>query len=109
MNLFLVKIVHLLRCDDSVVIEVDDFEPVVERLNRRLVLFTKHEVHEIFVAHFACLFSLELAGNLLENSVDCLAGKSVALIPAKVFLVNDEVVITVQFPKAAIEHIEVLI
>ena len=109
MDLFLVEIVHFLRSDDSVVIQVYDFEPVVQRLNRRLVLLAEHKIHKIFVAHLACLFCLELTGNLLENTVHCLAGKSVALVPAEVLLVNDEVVITVKFPKAAIEHVKVLI
>ena len=108
-NLFLVEVIHLLRCDDSVIVEVNNLKPIVESLNSRFVLLAEHEVNKIFVAHLSCLFSLELAGNLLENTVDCLAGKSVALIPAEVLLVNDEVMIAVKFPKAAIKHIEVLI
>lgn len=108
-DLLLVKVVHFVRCNHPVVVEVDHSVPVLERALRRLVFLTEHEPDEILVAHLAFLARLELARDLLENSIDCLAGQRVSLVPRKVLLVDQKVVIGVQLPESAVQYVEVLV
>jgi len=46
---------------------------------------------------------------LLKYSVNSFAGKSVAFIPREVFLVYQEIVISVKLPEAAVEYIKMFI
>ena len=109
MHLFLVEVVHFMRRDDTILVQVDDFIPVLERAQRRLVFLVQHEPDEVFVAHLTFLTRLELARHLREYAINGLARKSVTLIPREVFLIDQEVVVSVQLPKPAIKHVEVLV
>lgn len=109
MYLLFIEVVHLVRCDYSILIEVNHLIPIFEGSQRRFVFFTKHEPDKVIVAHLALLSRFELARNLRKYSVDGFAGKSVALIPRKIFLVDEKIVVCVKLPKATVENIEVLI
>lgn len=52
---------------------------------------------------------LELPGHLLKNTIDCFAGESVPLVPTEVLLVYYEIVVRIEFPKTAIQDVEVLV
>jgi len=108
-NLLFVEVVHLMGRNDLVVIQVDHFEPVLQRSKRGLVLLGQHEPHEVLVAHFVFLAGLEFARNLVEDAVHCFAGQGVAFVAREVLLVNQEVVICIQLPKTAVQHVEMLV
>ncbi len=109
MHLLLVEVLHLVGCDDVVVVEVYHLEPVLKRAHRRLVLLAQHEPHEIFIIHLILHVALEPPRNLLEYSIYGLPREGVPLIPRKVLLVDEEVVVGVELPEAAVEHVEVLV
>ena len=109
MHLFFVEIVHFARRDALVIIQVNYFKPVVERLNSSFVFFAKHEIDEIFVAHLVWLFCFEFTGDFLEDSIYCFSGKSVAFVSAEIFFVDQEIVIGIQFPETTIQHVKMLI
>lgn len=107
--LFFVEVLHLIGGDNLVVVQVDDFKPVVKCLRRWFILLAKHEVYKVLVAHLTFHLGLKFTWHLIENSVHCLAWQSVAFILWKVFFVNLEVVIGVQLPKAAVQNVKMLI
>lgn len=109
MHLLIVEVLHFLRSDDLVIVEVNDFEPVVQWLRCCFVFFTQHEVNEIFISHLISLLCFELPRNLLKDTIDSFPRKSVAFIPWKILLINDKVMISVQLPKPAVQHIKMLI
>jgi hypothetical protein len=94
-DLLLVKVIHLTRSNYLVVVQVNHFKPIVQSLHRALVLLTQHEVDKILVPHLACWLSFELPRNLLENSINSLSTECVAFVSRKVFLINEEVVVSV--------------
>ena len=70
MDLLFIEVIHLMRCDNLVVIEVNYFEPVLQRAKRSLVLLGQHEPDEVFVPHLVFLAGFELARNLVKDAVD---------------------------------------
>jgi hypothetical protein len=108
-RLFFIKVLHLLRRDYPVVVQIDNLEPVLESLRGRLVLLTKHEVNKVLIAHLASSLALESPRDLLEDAVNCFAGECVPLVPREVLLVDDEVVVGVKLPEAAVQHIEMFV
>lgn len=93
MELLLIKIVHFLRRNYLVVIEIDYTEPVVQRLHRAFVLFAEHKVNKIFVAHFTRLLSFELARHLIKDAIDSFATQCMTLVTTKVFFVYYEIMV----------------
>lgn len=109
MHLFLVKVVHLMWRDDTILVQVDDFIPVLKRAQRRLVFLVQHEPDEVFVAHLTFLTRLELTRHLRKYAVYGLAGKCVTLVPREVFLIDQEVMVGVQLPESAVQHVKVFV
>ena len=107
-HLLLVKVVHLMRCNHSVIVQINDFVPVLERSVSRLVFLAKHEPDKVFVAHFT-IRCFKLARDLIKDAINSLAGQCVTFIAREVFFIDQEVMICIQFPEPAIEHIEVLV
>jgi hypothetical protein len=92
-QLFFVKVIHFLWRDNLIIVEVNDAEPVIQRLNCAFVFLAKHKVNEVFVAHFTCLVGLELSRHLIKDAVDCFAAECVAFVPAEIFFVYYKIVI----------------
>ena len=108
-DLFFIEVVHFMWSDRSILVQIDNFIPVLQRSQRSLILLWKHEPYEVFIAHLALLAWLKLAGNLVENTINCFTRKSVSLVPREVLLINQEVVICIKLPESAIKNVEVLI
>lgn len=108
-HLFLIEELHFVRSNYLVVVQVYYLEPVLDTPDCCLVFLRQHEPHEVLVIHFVFSRAFEFPGHLVEYAINCLPGQSVSFVPGEVFLVNEEVVISVQFPEPAVKHIEVLI
>jgi uncharacterized membrane protein len=108
-ELLLVEVVHFLRSYYLIFIEIDHTEPVVQRLHCAFVLFAKHEVHKILVAHFTWLLGFELPWYLIKDSVDCFAAKSMSLVTAEVLFVYYEVMVRVKLPKATVKYVKMFV
>lgn len=108
-DLLLVEMLHFVGRDDFVVVQVDDGEPVAQTSRRGLVFFGEHEPHEVLVAHLVLHARFELARHLVENAFYGLPGERVALIAREVVFVDEEIVVGVQLPEAAVQHVEVLV
>jgi len=80
----------------------------VERAFRGLVFFSKHEAHEVLLAHES-IRALQLFGHLREDAVDRLPRERVSLLLGELVLGDEEVVVLVQLPKPALEHVKVLL
>jgi len=109
MHLLFIKVLHLVRCYNLIVVEIDDFEPVAYTAKCCLIFLAEHEPHEVLIIHLVFLFTFEFARHLIEYSVNCLATQRVALVTREILLINKEVMIRVQLPKAAIQHVKMLI
>ena len=93
----------------TVLIKVDQCEPVAQTAMSGFVLFAQHEPYKVLIAHLARLLGPELTRHLFEYSLHGLAAESIALIPCEVFLINEEIVVLIQLPEPTVEDIEVLI
>ena len=72
MHLLFIKVFHLVRRYNLIVVEIDDFEPVAYTAQCCLIFFAEHEPHEVLVIHLVFLFTFEFARHLIEYSVNCL-------------------------------------
>ena len=70
MDLFLVEVLHFVRSDNQIVVQVYDFEPVTQTALGSLVLFRQHEPNEVLVIHLVFLLAFEFARNLIKNSIN---------------------------------------
>ena len=85
-----------------------------------------NRTNEILVAHHIFLFAFKFLGDLVENSVYCFSWERVTSIsvknffrkkeiidaeslPAKIFFVDEKIMIAIKFPKFTIDDIEMLI
>jgi hypothetical protein len=109
MHLFFVEVVHFRRSYYLVVSQVDYRKPVLQGTRGGLVFFRKHEPDEVLVAHFVGLTRLKFPRYLLKYSVHGFARQSMAFIPGKVFFIYQEIMVSIQLPEAAVEHVEMLI
>ena len=109
MHLLLIEVVHFVWRYYTIVVEVDDFEPVLDAPPRRLIFLTEHEPNEVLVIHFVLGLTLELAWHLVKDTIDGLPRQRVPLIPRKVLLVDQKVVVGVQLPESTIKDVEVLV
>lgn len=107
--LLVVEVVHLVRGYYFVVVQVNDFEPILDAAKRGLVFFAEHEPDEVLVVHLVLFVALELARHLVEDSVHCFPGESVALVPGEVLFVYQKVVVSIQLPEPAVQDVEVLV
>ena len=57
-HLLLVKVVHLVRSNYIIAVQVNHLEPVLYGLQSRLVFFVQHKPHEILIIHFILRFAL---------------------------------------------------
>lgn len=78
--LLFIEVLHLEGSYNLIVVQIDDFEPVTERLGCGFIFFAKHKVHEVLIAHFAFDFGPEFTWHLLEDSINCLPRKGVTFI-----------------------------
>ena len=108
-DLFLIEVVHFRRANYLVIVKVNYREPVLERPGSSFVFFRKHEPNEVFVAHFVSLSRFKFPRHLLKYSVNSFAGKSMAFIPREIFLVYQEIMVSVKLPEAAVEYIKMFI
>ena len=92
-----------------IVVEVYYFEPIVDGALRRLIFFAKHKPHEVLIVHFILRFTFEFAWHLIKYTIHGFSGKRMTLISGKVFLVYQEIMIIIEFPKPAIEHVKMFV
>ena len=96
-------------CYYLIIIEVYDFEPVLDTADCCLVFLREHEPYEILIIHLILCSAFEFSWNLIEYSIDSFSRQGVTLVPRKVLLVYQEVVVRIQLPKSAIQYIKMLI
>ena len=93
----------------TVLIKVDQCEPVAQTAMSGFVLFAQHEPYKVLIAHLTRLLGPELTRHLFEYSLHGLAAECISFIPCEVLLINEEVMVLIKLPESAIQHVEVLI
>ena len=79
----------------TVLIKVDQCEPVAQTAMSGFVLFAQHEPYKVFIVHFVLLVALELPRNLFEYPIHCFPRQGMTFITREVLFVNEEVMIGV--------------
>ena len=95
LNLLFIERVHFPSSDDSIIVQINNFKPIIDADISSLVLLGQHESHEIPVVHMVLLVAVEPPWNLLEYPVHTVPVQRVAVIPAKLLLGQVEVMVRV--------------
>ena len=94
-HLLFVEVLHFMRGNYLVVVQVNNLKPVCDAPQRSLIFLAEHKPHKVFVVHFVFGGAFKLPWYLFEYAVHCLAWKGMSFVPWKVFLVDEEVVISI--------------
>mmetsp|Transcript_64626 Transcript_64626/g.189067 ORF Transcript_64626/g.189067 Transcript_64626/m.189067 type:complete len:321 (-) Transcript_64626:979-1941(-) len=109
LHLLLVEVLHLVVADAAAAVEVKHVEPVLHRPVRLPVLVAEQEADEVLVAHLPRHGRVELRRDLTEDPVDGAARERVPVVLEQVVLVQQEVMVGVQLPERAVDHVELLV
>lgn len=94
-HLLLVEVLHFVRSDDLVVIQINYREPVLQAPRCCLIFFGQHEPNKILITHFVFIIRLELPGDLFKDPIHGLPRKRMSFIPREVFFVDEEVMVSI--------------
>lgn len=102
LELFFVESVHLPAGYEAILVEVDQFEPVVDGDVGGLVSLGQHEGDEVSVVHAVLLGRIQSSRHLLEYPLHDLLVQRVSVVTTQFLFRQQEVVIHVQFPEFAV-------
>eukprot|EP01139_Manchomonas_bermudensis_P011259 Amastigsp_a342470_10.p2 type:complete len:215 gc:universal Amastigsp_a342470_10:1434-790(-) len=108
-RLLLVEVLDLVDRDGAVAVHVHETEPVLDCRGRRLVLLREEEKDKVLKAESVLHAGAELDSRLVEDACNDARRESVRVVLREILAREKQIVVRVELPKLAVEHVKVVV